>query len=81
MTTQAVIVRRYKAKEIWWFPFVKTSAQTLYERDALKLAAQGYTVVSTATEQKGAGCLSIAAFGIFAFRGRDPVLVVTYQHA
>lgn len=64
--SNAIIVRRYP-----------TDAD--YQKDANKLARDGYTVTSTTSEQPRSGCLRILTLGVF-FKPK-PVLVVTYSKA
>lgn len=63
----AVQVRRYKDEKA-------------YQKDAAKLARQGYEVASVVSEQPRSGCGRILAIGLFAaiFKPK-PELVVTYR--
>ena len=63
---QSIIVRRYK-----------TDAE--FQKEANKLAKEGYSVTSTTSEQPRSGCLRILTLGIL-FKPK-PVLVVTYNQA
>ena len=64
---KSIIVKRYKS-------------QAAYQRDAGRLAKQGYTVTDVTSEQPRAGCLRILTLGIFAWLFKPkPVLVVTYK--
>lgn len=64
---QNTIVREYKSREA-------------FERDAQKLAAEGYSVVSVTETQPRAGCIRILTLNLLALVWRPkPKLVVTYQ--
>ena len=64
--SNSILVRRYQ-----------TDAE--YQKDANKLAKDGYTVTSTTSEQPRSGCLRILTLGIL-FKPK-PVLIVTYSKA
>ena len=66
MSEKTILVRRYKT-------------DPEYQKDANKLARDGYTVTSTTSEQPRSGCLRILTLGIL-FKPK-PVLVVTYSQA
>jgi len=65
MGSKTILVRRYKT-------------DPEYQKDANKLAKQGYVVVNATSEQPRSGCLRILTLGIL-FKPK-PQLVVTYQH-
>lgn len=62
-----VVVREYD--ERWRF-----------ERDAVRLRAQGYVVISVIEQQQPAGCLRILTLGLYSLVVKpDPRLLVTYE--
>lgn len=65
MSNKTILVRRYKS-------------DSEYQKDANKLARQGYVVTNATSEQPRSGCLRILTLGIL-FKPK-PQLVVTYQH-
>ena len=65
MSEKTILVRRYKT-------------DPEYQKDANKLARQGYVVVNATSEQPRSGCMRILTLGIL-FKPK-PQLVVTYQH-
>ena len=51
-----------------------------YQRDARKMQAKGYEVVSVTAENQGRGCASWALLGVFALLTKPQnELVVTYR--
>jgi hypothetical protein len=51
-----------------------------YQRDANRMSAKGWQVISVTSENPRAGCGRILAIGIFAALWKPkPVLIVTYQ--
>lgn len=53
-----------------------------FERDAAKLAADGYSVLTVTESQPRSGCLRIVTLGLFALVWKPkPKLLVTYQRA
>jgi hypothetical protein len=69
MAKDRVLVRRYKDEKE-------------YQKDANKMAKQGYVVDSVVTENLGRGGCRWLAFGLFNFLSKPKhVLVVTYRLA
>jgi hypothetical protein len=66
---QQTIVREYKSRQA-------------FEKDAEKLAADGYSVVSVTDSQQRSGCLRMLTLGFFALIWRPKNrLIVTYQRS
>lgn len=54
--------------------------ESAYQKEAAKLAAQGWRVISVTPQPRRSGCARILLIGIFAaiFKPK-PILIVTYQ--
>lgn len=53
-----------------------------FERDAAKLAADGYSVLTVTESQQRAGCMRILTLGLFALVWKPKQkLLVTYQRS
>jgi hypothetical protein len=78
--TRAQAKERAEAKEMSPIVMREYKSMDAYQRDAVKLAAQGYTVTAVTDRQQRAGVGRMASLGFFSLVWKPkPKLLVTYS--